>query len=108
MRPSMMQEIEARMSQGGSDALRKFGSFQRSSMSRRKSALGRTMSGLRGSVAAEIIEDREAGEHLSRVKLAQGAAYRQSVCIQGRASVARQMNSDIEKGLSSERAAQLL
>lgn len=93
------------MSRRGSDALALFGSAQ---TPRRRSTIGRAMSGLRGDMSAEIIEDREQGERLSRVKLAQGAAYRQSVCVQGPVYWASQLQSDTEKGLSSERAEALL
>jgi len=67
-----------------------------------------TLYGLGRDVTADIIEDREQGEHLSRLSLAQNAAHRQSVCIQGPVFWAIRLGSDVEKGLASERAAELL
>merc|ERR1740130_2585837 len=91
-RPSLAQKSQ--------NALKSQTSFQ--PRPRRRSTLQLLSSrsslyGLGKDVTAEIIEDREQGEHLSRVKLAQGATHRQSVCIQGPVFWANRLDSNVEK-----------
>jgi len=68
----------------------------------------RGMAGLGKDITAEIIEDREQGEHIQRRELARGSIYRQSISVQGANSLANLLHSDLKNGLSTAGAAFLL